>query len=73
MELAALVALCVVALSDHVSGGEAIVSTPIGQIEGSSMKSSTGREFLAFRGIPYAKPPIGDLRFQVRETLNLST
>ena len=42
-----------------------LVTTRIGQIRGWQLKSSQGRPFLAFRGIPYAKPPTGDLRFRV--------
>lgn len=38
----------------------------LGQVRGSEMTSEAGRSFYAFRGIPYAKPPIGDLRFRVR-------
>lgn len=36
-----------------------------GQIKGSVLKSRDGREFHGFQGIPYAKPPVGDLRFKV--------
>jgi len=36
-----------------------------GKIKGSVFKSRNGRDFQAFQGIPYAKPPIGDLRLQV--------
>ena len=42
-----------------------LVSIPLGQIQGSFMSSASGREFMAFRGIPYAKPPVGELRFKV--------
>lgn len=42
-----------------------VVSIEFGEIRGSIMSSAFGREFLAFRGIPYAKAPIGDLRFKV--------
>ncbi|XP_046452283.1 venom carboxylesterase-6-like [Daphnia pulex] len=35
----------------------------LGQVRGSQMTSQAGRSFYAFRGIPYAKPPVGDLRF----------
>ncbi len=38
----------------------------LGQVRGSQMTSQVGRSFYAFRGIPYAKPPVGDLRFSVR-------
>ena len=37
----------------------------LGQIRGSQMTSASGKNFHAFRGIPYAEPPIGDLRFRV--------
>lgn len=42
-----------------------IVDTPMGRFRGSMMQSTAGREFLAFRGIRYAKPPVGQLRFKV--------
>ena len=38
----------------------------LGQVRGSEMTSEAGRSFYAFRGIPYAKPPVGELRFSVR-------
>lgn len=37
----------------------------LGKVRGSVMKTRLGREFRAFRGIPYAKPPINSLRFKV--------
>lgn len=43
-----------------------LVNTPLGDIAGSWRKSFDGRRFAAFEGIPYAKPPIGELRFEVR-------
>lgn len=43
-----------------------VVQIKNGTLEGTVMKSRNGREFWAFRGIPYAKPPVGELRFEVR-------
>lgn len=41
-----------------------IVTTPDGQIEGTTMQSRHGVPFNAFLKIPFAKPLIGDLRFK---------
>ncbi|VVC43776.1 Carboxylesterase type B, conserved site,Carboxylesterase, type B,Carboxylesterase type B [Cinara cedri] len=41
-----------------------IVQLDQGRVLGTVLKSRNGREFKAFFGIPYAKPPIGDLRFK---------
>lgn len=41
------------------------VSTPSGRLRGLFLKSTEGDDYYSFKGIPYAKPPIGDLRFQV--------
>jgi acetylcholinesterase len=42
-----------------------IVVLKHGRIKGHHLKSRKGREIFAFQGIPYAKPPVGELRFQV--------
>ena len=42
----------------------AIIKINDGQIEGSEMNSRLGKTFHAFRGIPFAKPPICELRFE---------
>lgn len=39
-----------------------------GKVQGIRLKSREGRDFYAFYGLPFAKPPIGELRFEVRRT-----
>ncbi|KPJ20505.1 Esterase FE4 [Papilio machaon] len=41
-----------------------IAMTPSGPIRGSMMQTRRGRAFEAYRGIRYAEPPVGKLRFQ---------
>ncbi|XP_066990891.2 esterase FE4 [Anabrus simplex] len=43
---------------------EDIVKIAEGRLRGSKMVSFRGREFHAYRGIPYAEPPIGPRRFK---------
>lgn len=43
---------------------EPIIETPLGKVRGYTMTSRTGRRFYAFSGLPYAQPPINDLRFE---------
>ncbi|KAI4466363.1 carboxylesterase [Holotrichia oblita] len=41
-----------------------ITKTKSGDVRGTVFKSRKGKAFAAFRGIPYAQPPVGDLRFK---------
>ncbi|XP_023311608.1 venom carboxylesterase-6-like [Anoplophora glabripennis] len=40
------------------------IDTPLGRVRGLWKESLDGRKFAAFEGVPYAKPPVGDLRFE---------
>lgn len=42
-----------------------IARTKYGLVEGDTGTSRLGRSFLLFKGIPYAAPPVGNLRFKV--------
>ncbi|XP_026479344.1 esterase FE4-like [Ctenocephalides felis] len=41
-----------------------------GQLEGKSKTTATGKKYNCFLGIPYAKPPVGNLRFKSITDLN---
>lgn len=43
-----------------------VVKIPEGQLQGSVRENMDGGKFYAFLGVPYAKPPVGNLRFKVR-------
>ncbi|KAL5288779.1 hypothetical protein ACFFRR_009160 [Megaselia abdita] len=49
------------------SCSQLIVETLEGKVRGSFLKSTKGREFYAFRRIPYAEPPINEKRFKLAE------
>lgn len=42
-----------------------VVKTNYGSVKGVSRKSVVGEQYFSFRGIPFAKAPIGDFRFRV--------
>jgi hypothetical protein len=42
-----------------------VVTTKTGQVHGIVSVSRGGRKFYEFLGIPYALPPVGELRFEV--------
>lgn len=44
-----------------------IVIVREGKLKGAELESSLGTRYIAFRGIPFAAPPIGELRFKVRQ------
>ncbi|KAG8035023.1 hypothetical protein G9C98_005445 [Cotesia typhae] len=64
IQLVTAVFYCTIYLNGFFSVASPIVKVKNGTLEGSLMKTRRGREFLSFRGIPYALPPIGDLRFE---------
>ncbi|KAK3927492.1 Venom carboxylesterase-6 [Frankliniella fusca] len=41
-----------------------VVQLEKGAVRGASAQSSSGRGFFAFKGIPYARPPVGKYRFR---------
>jgi hypothetical protein len=43
-----------------------------GAVKGQRIESIRDRQMLAFLGVPYAKPPVGDLRFKVRQEVVLN-
>jgi carboxylesterase type B len=59
-ELALLLTTIATALADD------LVAINHGSLKGHRLTSSKGREIFAFQGVPYAKPPVGELRFKVR-------
>lgn len=46
-----------------------VITTALGKIRGTILPSQAGRNFYAFRGIPYAKPPVDNLRFKPPEPI----
>ncbi|XP_075152889.1 juvenile hormone esterase [Haematobia irritans] len=47
-----------------------VITTALGKIRGTLLTSQRGRNFYAFRGIRYAKPPVGELRFKPPEPID---
>lgn len=43
-----------------------LVQTDKGYVRGKREETQEGNAYFGFRSIPYAKPPLGELRFRVR-------
>ncbi|KAF5297062.1 hypothetical protein FQR65_LT10071 [Abscondita terminalis] len=56
--------IILVCLTLTVNASDPIRQINQGSIRGMYMKSADGKNFSAFLGIPYAKPPVGNLRFE---------
>ncbi|XP_069694783.1 uncharacterized protein [Periplaneta americana] len=57
-------ALLLLALATSVCGDSLEVTIKQGTLKGHQLTSRKGREIFAFQKIPYAKAPVGDLRFK---------
>ena len=47
-----------------VSPNVPVIKAPAGHIKGAELKTKYGRSISAYRAIPYAEPPLGELRFK---------
>ncbi|KAJ3666604.1 hypothetical protein Zmor_002040 [Zophobas morio] len=68
--LAIILPFFVIFTLDVSSGKLPLVKTPLGEILGDHKISFEGRTFSAFEGIPFAKPPIGERRFEEPEPVD---
>lgn len=50
---------------------EPLVTINQGSLKGKVTNTYKGREIYSFTGIPYAKPPLGPLRFEVKHIVIL--
>lgn len=50
-----------------------LLHTKQGSLNGETLISRGGRIFSAFYGIPYAEPPVGNLRFKVSSRMTLNS
>ena len=60
---------CLILAVESTYSQSVVIQTTNGQIRGAEKTTRLGRKHYAFLGIPYAKPPVGDLRFEVQHTI----
>lgn len=48
------------------------VTVEQGELLGYACTTKEGFRYNSYCGIPYSKPPVGNLRFRVRKTINIS-
>lgn len=57
---------CITIEASKINDANPTVTTPLGKMKGATIETVLGKSIYAFRGIRYAKPPVGELRFQVQ-------
>lgn len=48
---------------------ELVVHTSYGPVQGRHRVGWEGVKYVSFQGIPYARPPVGELRFKVQKII----
>ena len=59
-----LLAVTSIAAVTYAADDTVTISTPQGEIEGVKGTARNGDAFFSFRGVPYAQPPVGPLRWR---------
>ncbi|KAJ8961983.1 hypothetical protein NQ314_005765 [Rhamnusium bicolor] len=59
-----IILLIIVSSTSLTKGSPAVVELPLGKVEGNIKNSVNVNKFYSFEGIPYAKPPVGENRFE---------
>ncbi|XP_049851857.1 esterase FE4-like [Schistocerca gregaria] len=62
--LAHVLLLCIHLKHVQGAGTYKTIDTPLGSLRGQQLTTTAGNTVYFFRGIPYAEPPVGGLRFQ---------
>ncbi|KAJ8951543.1 hypothetical protein NQ318_020416 [Aromia moschata] len=62
-----IILLFLSAVSSFADDGDPVVSLSYGKIRGHSLISENNNPYYSFQEIPYAAPPVGDLRFKEAE------
>ena len=57
--------LLILTAQSHFDEASPIVQTQQGSVQGLVQSTAEGNAFYSFLGIPFAKPPVGDLRYKV--------
>ncbi|NP_001303636.1 acetylcholinesterase-like precursor [Cimex lectularius] len=60
-----LVSTLLISVGSSSSEDNLVVDTDKGKVQGVTLKSATGKDVDAWLGIPFAKPPTGNLRFKL--------